>query len=84
MGNKNARIKKDSLDTLIQKGAELGVEYFAMGMAHRGRLNTLTNIFEKRPQDIFSEFEGKEFEIEEIGVCKEIFNLRLNIKLSSN
>jgi 2-oxoglutarate dehydrogenase E1 component len=53
-----------ALDTLIQKGAELGVEYFAMGMAHRGRLNTLTNIFEKRPQDIFSEFEGKEFEFE--------------------
>ncbi len=53
-----------ALDTLIQKGADLGIEYFVMGMAHRGRLNTLTNIFEKRPQDIFSEFEGKEFEIE--------------------
>jgi 2-oxoglutarate dehydrogenase E1 component len=33
-----------------------------MGMAHRGRLNTLTNIFAKRPRDIFSEFEGKEFD----------------------
>ena len=53
-----------ALDTLIQKGAELGIEYFVMGMAHRGRLNTLTNIFEKRPQDIFCEFEGKEFEFE--------------------
>jgi 2-oxoglutarate dehydrogenase E1 component len=53
-----------ALDTLVQKGAELGIEYFVMGMAHRGRLNTLTNIFEKRPQDIFSEFEGKEFDYE--------------------
>jgi 2-oxoglutarate dehydrogenase E1 component len=35
-----------------------------MGMAHRGRLNTLTNIFQKRPSDIFSEFEGKEFDID--------------------
>jgi 2-oxoglutarate dehydrogenase E1 component len=52
-----------ALDTLINKGSDLGVEYFVMGMAHRGRLNTLINIFEKRPQDIFSEFEGKEFEI---------------------
>jgi 2-oxoglutarate dehydrogenase E1 component len=52
------------LDALVQKGAELGVEYFVMGMAHRGRLNTLTNIFEKRPQDIFSEFEGKEFDFD--------------------
>jgi 2-oxoglutarate dehydrogenase E1 component len=51
-----------ALDTLVNKGSDLGVEYFVMGMAHRGRLNTLTNIFEKRPKDIFSEFEGKEFD----------------------
>lgn len=54
-----------ALDTLVQKGADLGIEYFVMGMAHRGRLNTLTNIFEKNPQDIFSEFEGKEFDYDE-------------------
>lgn len=51
-----------ALDVLVEKGASLGVEYFVMGMAHRGRLNTLTNIFNKRPSDIFSEFEGKEFD----------------------
>lgn len=51
-----------ALNALVDKGAENGVEYFVMGMAHRGRLNTLTNIFHKRPQDIFSEFEGKEFD----------------------
>ena len=54
-----------ALHTLVHKGAELGIEYFVMGMAHRGRLNTLTNIFEKRPQDIFSEFEGKEFDFDD-------------------
>ena len=54
-----------ALDTLINRGSELGVEHFVMGMAHRGRLNTLTNIFEKRPKDIFSEFEGKEFDFNE-------------------
>lgn len=53
------------MDALVQKGADEGVEYFVVGMAHRGRLNTLTNIFEKRPKDIFSEFEGKEFESDE-------------------
>lgn len=51
-----------ALDAIIQKGSALGMESFVMGMAHRGRLNTLTNIFQKKPQDIFSEFEGKEFD----------------------
>lgn len=51
-----------AIDAMVQRGAEIGVEQFVFGMAHRGRLNTLTNIFEKRPRDIFSEFEGKEFE----------------------
>jgi len=51
-----------ALDTLVNKGAELGVEYFVMGMAHRVILNPWANIFKKRPQDIFSEFEGKEFD----------------------
>lgn len=51
-----------AIDALINKGSDLGVEYFVMGMSHRGRLNTLTNIFEKKPQDIFCEFEGKEFD----------------------
>lgn len=54
-----------ALDSLISKGADLGVEYFIMGMAHRGRLNTLTNIFEKPAHDILSEFEGKEFDSED-------------------
>lgn len=54
-----------ALDTLIKKGTDLGVEHFVMGMAHRGRLNTLANIFEKRPKDIFAEFEGKEFDFNE-------------------
>jgi 2-oxoglutarate dehydrogenase E1 component len=53
-----------ALDTLVERGSDFGVEYFVMGMAHRGRLNTLTNIFQKRPRDIFSEFEGKEFDFE--------------------
>jgi len=53
-----------ALDTMVERGAELGVEYFVMGMAHRGRLNSLANIFQKQPRDIFSEFEGKEFDFE--------------------
>ena len=53
-----------ALDALIEKAAFYGVKEFVMGMAHRGRLNTLTNIFGKSPRDIFSEFDGKDYEEE--------------------
>ncbi len=39
-----------ALDAVVEKAAEMGVEQFVMGMAHRGRLNVLTNIFGKRPR----------------------------------
>ncbi len=45
------------LDALIELGAERGAEEVVMGMAHRGRLNVLTNIFAKTPAMMFSEFE---------------------------
>ena len=53
-----------ALDALIEKAADYGVKEFVMGMAHRGRLNVLTNIFGKSPKDIFSEFDGKDYEQE--------------------
>ena len=53
-----------ALDALIEKAAEKGVEQFVMGMAHRGRLNVLANIFGKSTQDIFSEFDGKDYDQE--------------------
>jgi len=48
-----------ALDSVIEKGADLGIEEFVIGMAHRGRLNVLTNIMGKTYKDIFSEFDGK-------------------------
>ena len=53
-----------ALDALIESAAEKGVEHFVMGMAHRGRLNILANIFGKATQDIFSEFDGKDYDKE--------------------
>lgn len=50
------------LDQLISRSAKNGVSEVVLGMAHRGRLNVLTNIFQKSYKQIFSEFEGKEFE----------------------
>ncbi|MEQ3690890.1 MAG: 2-oxoglutarate dehydrogenase E1 component [Flavobacterium sp.] len=51
-----------ALDALIEAAAEKGVEQFVMGMAHRGRLNVLANIFGKNTQNIFSEFDGKDYD----------------------
>jgi 2-oxoglutarate dehydrogenase E1 component len=51
-----------ALDQLITRSSQLGVDEVVLGMAHRGRLNVLTNIFGKSYKQIFSEFEGKEFE----------------------
>ncbi|TZF81863.1 2-oxoglutarate dehydrogenase E1 component [Pedobacter sp. BS3] len=51
-----------ALDSVIEKGAELGIEEFLIGMAHRGRLNVLANIMHKTYKEIFSEFEGKSYD----------------------
>lgn len=53
------------LERMVRKGATHGVEEFVMGMAHRGRLNTLVNIFDKDIEELFGEFEGKEFDDED-------------------
>jgi 2-oxoglutarate dehydrogenase E1 component len=46
------------LDTLISQAAGQGLDEVAIGMAHRGRLNVLTNIAGKTYGQIFREFEG--------------------------
>jgi 2-oxoglutarate dehydrogenase E1 component len=51
-----------AMDSVIQKGATLGIEEFTIGMAHRGRLNVLANIMKKTYKEIFSEFEGKNYD----------------------
>lgn len=47
-----------AMDAIINRGAELGVEEFKIGMAHRGRLNILANVLGKTYDQIFNEFEG--------------------------
>lgn len=51
-----------SLDAVIEKGADLGIEEFIIGMSHRGRLNVLANILQKPVEDIFAEFLGEEYD----------------------
>lgn len=45
------------LEAAIETGSSLGIEEFVIGMAHRGRLNVLSNILNKSYSDIFTEFD---------------------------
>ena len=46
-----------SMDELIQRGGEIGVQEIVIGMAHRGRLNVLVNSLGKVPASLFAEFD---------------------------
>lgn len=45
------------LETVLASGSKLGMEEFIIGMAHRGRLNVMSNILNKSYTQIFSEFD---------------------------
>ena len=50
------------LDLMVERSGALGVSEIVMGMAHRGRLNVLANIFDKSPREIFAAFEDADAE----------------------
>jgi 2-oxoglutarate decarboxylase len=47
------------LDAVCERAADDGVRDVVLGMAHRGRLNVLSNIMGKSHAQIFGEFEGR-------------------------
>lgn len=51
-----------ALHAVISKGSDLGAKEFVIGMAHRGRLNTLANVMHKPIDYMLSEFSGYEYE----------------------
>ncbi len=53
-----------ALDAVIEKGAQLGINEFVIGMSHRGRLNVLTNILHKPYENIFKEYVGDSYDEE--------------------
>jgi 2-oxoglutarate dehydrogenase E1 component len=55
------------MDAVLEVGGDLGLREVVIGMAHRGRLNVLTNILGKKPDQIFSEFEGPKDPKEHMG-----------------
>ena len=50
-----------ALEQIIKRGGKLGVKEIVLGMAHRGRLNVLTQVMGKPHRAIFHEFKGGSF-----------------------
>eukprot|EP01039_Chlorochromonas_danica_P007954 gene7954-8774_t len=53
------------LKAMVDRGSELGIESFVIGMPHRGRLNVLANVMRKPMPQIFKEFEGTHYDLDE-------------------
>ncbi|MGL5114770.1 MAG: 2-oxoglutarate dehydrogenase E1 component, partial [Beijerinckiaceae bacterium] len=47
-----------ALEQIIKRGGNLGVKEVVLGMAHRGRLNVLTQVMNKPHRALFHEFKG--------------------------
>ncbi len=51
-----------ALNAVIERGADMGIQEFIIGMPHRGRLNVLANTLQKPYENIFQEFVGKQYD----------------------
>jgi 2-oxoglutarate dehydrogenase E1 component len=56
-----------ALESVIKYGGQFGVREIVLGMAHRGRLNVLSNVMGKPYRVIFSEFAGGSANPEDVG-----------------
>jgi 2-oxoglutarate dehydrogenase E1 component len=54
------------MKAMVDRSTELGVENIVVGMAHRGRLNVLTNVIRNPLELIFKEFAGTHFMLDKM------------------
>lgn len=55
-----------ALEQIIKRGGNLGVQEIVLGMAHRGRLNVLTQVMGKPHRALFHEFKGGSWAPDEV------------------
>jgi 2-oxoglutarate dehydrogenase E1 component len=55
-----------ALEQIIKRGGALGVREIVLGLAHRGRLNVLSNVMGKPHRAIFHEFKGGSYTPEDV------------------
>ncbi len=65
-GLEGGEVTIPALHAIIQTVAQAGVQEIAIGMPHRGRLNTLVNVVKKPFTAVFSEFEGGSFKPDDV------------------
>jgi 2-oxoglutarate dehydrogenase E1 component len=65
-GLEGGEVTIPALHAIIETGAAAGVKEVAIGMPHRGRLNTLVNIVKKPFTAVFSEFGGESFKPDDV------------------
>ncbi|MGE0420233.1 MAG: thiamine pyrophosphate-dependent enzyme, partial [Acetobacteraceae bacterium] len=65
-GLEGGEVTIPALHAIIETAAQAGVQEIAIGMPHRGRLNTLVNIVRKPLPAVFSEFVGESFKPEDV------------------
>ena len=54
------------IEQILKRGGQLGVKEVVLGMPHRGRLNTLVHVLHKSYTALFSEFQGRSSQPEEM------------------
>ena len=54
------------LEQILKRGGQLGISDVVIGMPHRGRLNTLVHVLHKSYTALFSEFQGRSSQPEEM------------------
>ena len=54
------------LEQILKRGGQLGIRDVVIGMPHRGRLNTLVHVLHKSYTALFSEFQGRSSQPEEM------------------
>jgi len=55
-----------AIEQIMKRGGQLGLKEIVLGMAHRGRLNVLTNVMGKPFTAVFSEFQGNSSNPEDV------------------
>jgi 2-oxoglutarate dehydrogenase E1 component len=55
-----------ALEQIIKRGGNMGLKEIVFGMAHRGRLNVLTQVMAKPHRAVFHEFKGGSFKPDEV------------------